>query len=116
MVTEFGMSETLGAVNYNGHKRSAFIETGFVQERGTYAEDTAQKIDAEVKRILTEAHETARRVLEDRKQILDELSSRLLEREVIEGEELRTLLGVVPPKDPDGTVPPAVPGEGPRRE
>jgi cell division protease FtsH len=116
MVTEFGMSETLGAVNYNGHKRSAFIETGFLQERGTYAEDTAQKIDAEVKRILTEAHETARRVLGDRRQILDELSSRLLEREVIEGEELRTLLGVVPPKDPDGTVPPAVPGEGPRRE
>jgi cell division protease FtsH len=116
MVTEFGMSETLGAVNYNGHKRSAFIETGFVQERGTYAEDTAQKIDAEVKRILTEAHETARRVLGDRRQILDELSSRLLEREVIEGEELRTLLGVVPPKDSDGTVPPAVPGEGPRRE
>jgi cell division protease FtsH len=116
MVTEFGMSETLGAVNYNGHKRSAFIETGFVQERGTYAEDTAQKIDAEVKRILTEAHETARRVLGDRRQILDELSSRLLEREVIEGEELRTLLGVVPPKDPEGTVPPTVPSEGSRRE
>ena len=112
MVTEFGMSEALGAVNYNGHKRSAFIETGFIQERGNYAEDTAQKIDAEVKRILTEAHETARQVLEDRRDILDELSSRLLEREVIEGEELRTLLGLVPPKDPGGTVPVPVPDEG----
>ena len=108
MVTEFGMSDTLGAVNYNGHKRSAFIETGFVQERGNYAEDTAQKIDAEVKRILTEAHETARQVLRDRRQILDELSNRLLEREVIEGDELRSLLGVVPPKDPEGTIPTTV--------
>jgi cell division protease FtsH len=116
MVTEFGMSESLGAVNYNGHKRSAFLETGFVQERGNYAEDTAQKIDAEVKRILTEAHETARQVLRDRREILDELSNRLLEREVIEGEELRTLLGVVPPKDPDGTIPPDVPDPGVRTE
>jgi cell division protease FtsH len=113
MVTEFGMSDALGAVNYNGHKRSAFLETGFVQERGTYAEDTAQQIDAEVKRILTEAHETARRVLSGRRPILDELSTRLLEREVIEGEELRSLLGVVPPKDPQ-TVPIPVPDEGVR--
>jgi cell division protease FtsH len=114
MVTEFGMSDTLGAVNYNGHKRSAFIDAGFIQERGNYAEDTAQKIDAEVKRILTEAHDQARQVLRVRRDILDELSSRLLEREVIEGEELRTLLGTVPPKDPDGTLPPAVPDAGVR--
>src|SRR2546421_8261672 len=46
MVTEFGMSETIGAISYDGHKRSPFLE-GFIQERGTYAEDTAQKIDAE---------------------------------------------------------------------
>jgi cell division protease FtsH len=111
MVTEFGMSDALGAVNYNGHKRSAFLETGFVQERGSYAEDTAQQIDAEVKRILTGAHDQAREVLRDRKSILDELSQRLLEREVIEGDELRALLGVVPPKDPEGTVPPDVPEE-----
>src|ERR671926_1737758 len=42
MVTEFGMSDALGAVNYDGHKRSPFLE-GFIQERGNYAEDTAQK-------------------------------------------------------------------------
>jgi cell division protease FtsH len=113
MVTEFGMSDALGAINYNGHKRSAFLETGFVQERGEYAEDTAQQIDAEVKRILTEAHETARGVLRERRAILDELSTRLLEREVIEGEELRSLLGVVPTKDPE-TVPIPLPDEGVR--
>ncbi len=112
MVTEFGMSETLGAVNYNGHKRSAFLDAGFVQERGAYAEETAQKIDAEVKRILTEAHESARQVLRERQPMLDELSARLLDREVIEGDELRALLGAVPPKDSDATVPVPVPDEG----
>src|SRR5687767_8333224 len=83
MVTEFGMSDTLGAVNYNGHKRQAFIDMPFMQERGNYSEDTALKIDVEVKRILTEAHEEARRVLRDRRDILDVLSHRLLEKEVI---------------------------------
>jgi len=112
MVTEFGMSETLGAVNYTGHKRSAFLDAGFVQERGDYAEETAQKIDAEVKRILTEAHESARQVLRERQPMLDELSARLLDREVIEGDELRALLGAVPAKDPGATVPVPVPDEG----
>ncbi len=113
MVTEFGMSEALGAVNYNGHKGSKFLDFPFMQERGTYAEETAQKIDAELKRIITEAHDNALRVLRDRKGVLDELSRRLLEKEVIEGDELRALLGPVPPKDPDGTVPPVIDDEHP---
>jgi len=101
MVTEFGMSDELGVVSYNGHNRSAFLDTPFMQERGNYAEDTAQKIDAEVKRILTEAHEEARRILREHRHVLDELSERLLVKEVVEGEELRSLMGPIPPKDPD---------------
>jgi cell division protease FtsH len=114
MVTEFGMSDSLGAVNYDGHRGTKFIDTPFMNERGPHSEDTAQKIDAEVKRIITEAHDQARRVLRERKETLTELSHRLLDKEVIEGDELRALLGPVPPKDPDGTVPPAVPDEGVR--
>src|SRR4051794_40294064 len=112
MVTEFGMSEALGAVNYNGHKRNAFLDTPFMQERGNYSEDTALKIDAEVKRILGEAHETARRVLRERRATLDALSERLLEKEVIESEELKGIMGGVPPKDPEGTVPVPLPDPG----
>jgi cell division protease FtsH len=112
MVTEFGMSDALGAINYDGHRRAAFLENPFVSDRGNHSEDTAQKIDAEVKRILTDAHHEARRVLRERKGILDELSTRLLDREVIEGAELRALLGPLPPKDPQGTVPPVVPDNG----
>jgi len=112
MVTEFGMSDLLGAVNYNGHQRPVFLEMGFASERGNYSEETALKIDAEVKRILGEAHETARRVLRERRATLDALSERLLEKEVIESEELKGIMGGVPPKDPEGTVPVPLPDPG----
>jgi cell division protease FtsH len=94
MVTEFGMSDSIGAVNYDGHKRARFLDIPLVPERGLYAEDTAQKIDAEVKRIIGEAHDTARRILTDRRGQLDGVMRRLLEIEVMDGEELRRLLGV----------------------
>jgi cell division protease FtsH len=88
MVTEFGMSEALGAVNYTNHNRSAFLENPFAPERGNYSEDTAVRIDAEVARIIAEAHEAARREIRSRRGILDRLSERLLEKEVVESEEL----------------------------
>ncbi|MGE0447575.1 MAG: ATP-dependent zinc metalloprotease FtsH, partial [Vicinamibacterales bacterium] len=59
MVTEWGMSDLLGAVNYDGHKRSKFLDIPIGPERGAYAEDTAKVIDAEVNRIITEAHNEA---------------------------------------------------------
>jgi cell division protease FtsH len=101
MVTEFGMSDALGVVNYNGHKRPAFLDTPFLQERGNYAEETAQKIDAEVKRILTEAHDEARRILRERRDVLEALSERLLVKEVVEADELMEIIGPLPPKDPN---------------
>jgi cell division protease FtsH len=116
MVTEFGMSEAMGAVNYDGHRGNKFLDTPFMNERGNHSEDTARKIDIEVKQILTDAHNEARRVLRERRDILDELSVRLLDKEVIEGDELRALLGPVPPKDPEGTIPPVVSDPGPGDE
>ena len=104
MVTEFGMSDTLGAVNYNAHNRSPFLNTPFVQERGNYSEDTALKIDAEVKRILTGALDTARQVLHDRRDILDRLSERLLEKEVVEADELKAIMGPLNLPDLPGPI------------
>jgi cell division protease FtsH len=104
MVTEFGMSDALGAINYDGNKRPRYLDVAMPQERGLYAEDTAQQIDAEIKRILTDAHNTARRILTDHRAKLETVTHRLLEVEVMEGDELRLLLGI-PPKgaSPDTT-------------
>jgi cell division protease FtsH len=93
MVAEYGMSDALGIVSYDGHRPPAFIENPFAQERGNYAEETALQIDIEVKRILTETHERARQILRDHRDILDRLSLRLLEKEVVEAEELQAIMG-----------------------
>jgi cell division protease FtsH len=93
MVTEFGMSDELGAINYDGNKHAKFLDIPMPQERGVYAEETAQKIDAEIKRILTDAHNKAREVLTSYRGKLESVTRRLLDVEVMEGEELRRLLG-----------------------
>ena len=57
MVTEYGMSDLLGAVNFDGNKRAKFLDIPMPPERGLYSEETAQTIDTEIKRILEEAHD-----------------------------------------------------------
>src|SRR3954464_666476 len=95
MVTEWGMSDELGAINYDVNKRGRFLDIGMPQERGLYSEETSQKIDVEIKRILTEAHNTARRILTDHRLKLESVTTRLLEVEVMEGDDLRQLLQTV---------------------
>jgi cell division protease FtsH len=97
MVTEFGMSDVLGAVNYDGQKRPRFLDLALPQERGLYGEQTAEKIDAEIKRILADAHEKARDILTTRRDTLERVTRRLLEIEVMEGDELRQMLGASTP-------------------
>ena len=92
MVTEFGMSDALGAINYEGQKRARFLDIPLPPERGLYGEETAQRIDAEITRILSDAHNTARRILEENRGKLETVTTRLLEIEVMEGDELRQLM------------------------
>jgi cell division protease FtsH len=99
MVTEWGMSDVLGAINYDGHKRNKFLDIQMGPERGAYAEDTAKTIDAEIKRIMNDAHNEARRILRNKRELLELVTRRLLELEVMEGDELRTILNVPPPRD-----------------
>jgi cell division protease FtsH len=112
MVAEFGMSDTIGVVSYDGHKRGQFIDTPFGQERGNYSEDTALRIDQEVKRILSEARDTARRVLLERRDVLDRLAERLLEIEVVESDELKRILGT-PETTDENAIPAEIPPPGP---
>jgi cell division protease FtsH len=100
MVTEFGMSDELGAINYDGNKRARFLDIPMPQERGLYAEVTAEKIDAEIRRIVSEAHQKAREILTAHRDTLERVTRRLLEVEVMEGDVLRQLLGVPPELPP----------------
>ena len=105
MVTEWGMSDAVGAINYDGHKRSKFLDIPLGPERGAYAEDTARLIDAEVKRIMKDAHDQAREILTGRREMLENVTRRLLEIEVMEGDQLRQMMGIAPPPPASETVP-----------
>jgi cell division protease FtsH len=113
MVTEFGMSDALGAINYDGNKRARFLDIPMPPERGLHAEDTARLIDSEMKRILTDAHDKAREILTTRRGDLETVTRRLLEIEVMEGEELRRLLGMPPSAHDDSGKAPLPPLEPP---
>ena len=92
MVTQFGMSDALGTVNYEGSRRPTFLDIPMGPERGPYGEETAQKIDSEVKRIMEEAHDRAHHVIAERRGLLETITRRLLDKEVIDADELRVLI------------------------
>jgi cell division protease FtsH len=85
------MSETLGAAAF-GHSRQARFLEGGLEERN-YSEETARAIDADVKTILHEQHERARRLLAERRQVLESMVKRLLEVETLNRADLEALVG-----------------------
>jgi cell division protease FtsH len=90
MVKEYGMSERLGQVYFAPKRQTQFLG----QDPGTpgeYSEETAQIIDAEVRRIIDEQYAVARRILADNQKLLAKTAARLLTDEVIEGEALEAL-------------------------
>jgi cell division protease FtsH len=91
MVTEFGMSDKIGPLSLKKPDQEMFMGRDMNKGVG-YSENTAQLIDEEVKRIVTEAQTTARRILTANKKILDDLAQKLFDREVLNGEDIDAIL------------------------
>ncbi len=91
MVCEFGMSERLGPVTLGRKAGPIFLGRDIVEDRN-YSETVASEIDKEVRRIVEECYERAKRLLQENRHVLDAIANRLLERETIDGEELDRLL------------------------
>jgi cell division protease FtsH len=96
MVAAYGMSERLGPVSFEQHRRPLFLPESLPPVRD-YAEETARAIDEEVKVLLEEACERARIILWEKQEGLHRLAKLLLDQEVIEGAELREILGLEGP-------------------
>ena len=90
MVTKYGMSEKLGLINYGENEDEVFIGRDLAHSRG-YAEDTASSIDREVKSIVDECYEKAKKIILDNREILDKCCELLMEKEKITGEEFEAL-------------------------
>ncbi|PID56718.1 cell division protein FtsH [candidate division KSB3 bacterium] len=93
MVTEYGMSEKLGLRTFEKERRSAFMDAPMPSSARDYSEEKAREIDEEVARILDSAHKRVRKILQENHWLLEELSQLLMEKEVVEGSELRKIMG-----------------------
>lgn len=109
MVTQWGFSDELGAVMYGDEGGEVFLGYSMGKQQ-TLSEATAQKIDAEIRRLVEEGLAEARHILTERHDDLETLARGLLEYETLSGEEIRDLLGGKPPVRDAGSEPPPTRG------
>jgi cell division protease FtsH len=96
MVTRWGFSEELGAVAYGENQEEVFLGHS-VSRQQNISEETARKIDAEIKRFVELGLAEARRILTEHRDDLETLAQGLLEYETLTGDEIRNLLAGKPP-------------------
>jgi cell division protease FtsH len=121
MVTELGMSDLIGPINYGDRAGSEFLGTELSRGKD-HSESTAQEIDREVRRMIDEAYALAERVIRENREGMERVTRALVRFETLNGEEIRKLLrGVAlddlrpePPPEPEST-PERRPEPPPRR-
>jgi cell division protease FtsH len=107
MVTEFGMSERIGPIHYGADEESVFLGKDFSAPRRYYSESVAQTIDDEVRRIVVEGYDNAKRLLQEKREILDRLATALLERETLDAADVEAVVAGEPMPDRERVVIPS---------
>ena len=120
MVTQWGMSPKIGPIAFGERDEQVFLGRDITQTP-EYSEKTAQEIDDEVKRIVDESYARAKKILEDRIDILHRIANALLERETLDAAEIKVILagGTLEPLPPRLVAKPAdeaVAGRAPEPE
>jgi cell division protease FtsH len=109
MVTQYGMSDTLGPIQYGRGNHQVFLGRDFGEDRN-YSEDIAGKIDTEVRKIIDTCYGDARKILEVNWDKVERMAGSLLEHETVETEEVLAILGNKPwPPSKAPEIPPAPP-------
>jgi len=91
MVAEYGMSDLLGPVTYERPRQAMFLPESYSSGK-TYSETRATQIDEEISSVMEKAQERVRNILSEKRKILDDLARLLSQKEIVQGEELRTML------------------------
>jgi len=92
MVCELGMSSKLGPIAYGENEENVFLGREMATRRDDFSENTAREIDEEVRRIVEEQYERARKVIKENRDKLDRLAEALLERETLDSEEIQAAI------------------------
>jgi cell division protease FtsH len=104
MVCEWGMSDAMGPLTFGKKEEQIFLGREIAQHQD-YSEDTAIRIDQEIKRLVTSNYERARKVLLESKAVLDQIAEELLVREVLDADQVRRIVAGQPVDEPK--APPA---------
>ncbi len=91
MVTEWGMSDLLGPIQYADNSNEVFLGRAVTQNKNM-SEETARLVDAEIKRLVTEAHEEALKILKTKKKDWELLAKAMMEYETLTGDEINAVL------------------------
>ncbi len=108
MVCQYGMSD-LGPLAFGKKEEQIFLGREIAQHRD-FSEDTAIKIDQEVKRIVSEQYARATKILEDNREAMDRLTEALLEHESLDNAQMRRVIAGLPLEGDDTA--PSTPDEG----
>jgi len=92
MVKEYGMSEKLGHMTFEKERKPLFMDIGPSFGAKDYSEETAREIDDEVRKIIEQSYVKVKTMLLEKKEFLEKVAKTLLEKESIEGDELRKIL------------------------
>jgi cell division protease FtsH len=103
MVCEWGMSDAMGPLTFGKKEEQIFLGREIAQHQD-YSEDTALKIDQEVKRFVTENYERSHKMLSDSKEILVKIADALLAREVLDADQVRRLVAGLPLDEPQSAA------------
>ena len=98
MIMRYGMSEELGPRALGHDQSMPFLGREF-QQQADYSEEVARQIDDEIRRIIEQAHQRAKDLLVDKRELLDRISRILIQRETIEADECQALVEGVPEEE-----------------
>jgi cell division protease FtsH len=107
MVTRWGMSEKLGPMTFGKKEELVFLGKELGEQRD-YSDSVAQEIDAEVRQLVQEAHETALAILREHRPQLDAVAKKLMEVETLDQADFEAVMkGEMPPSESGGPTPSA---------
>ncbi len=108
MVTRYGMSEALGPMVYGENEGEVFLGRSITTHKNL-SDVTLQQVDKEIRRILDEQYALAKKILEEKRSVVEAMTNALMEWETLDSDQLKDIMDGRPPRPPRPTVTPPPP-------
>jgi cell division protease FtsH len=106
MVTQWGMSDVMGTMVYGENEGEVFLGRSITTHKNV-SEATMQQVDAEIRRIIDQQYQLARKLIEENRDKVEAMTAALLEWETIDADQINDIMEGKPPRAPKVTPPPS---------